>query len=73
MQSFFNAIANMASEMWEIFKNIIDYFLGLIEALWQYVTFVKNMLSALPSIVMVPASIILTIMIIKFFLNMGKN
>lgn len=73
MQSFFNAISNMAMEMWEIFKNIIDYFLGLIEALWQYVAFVKNMLDALPSIVMVPASIILTIMIIKFFLNMGKN
>lgn len=73
MQSFFNAIANMAGEMWEIFKNIIDYFLGLIEALWQYVSFVKDMLSTLPSMVMVPASIILTIMIIKFFLNMGKN
>lgn len=73
MQSFFNAIANMAGEMWEIFKNIIDYFLGLIEALWQYINFVKNMLTALPSMVMVPASIILTIMIIKFFLNMGKN
>lgn len=73
MQSFFNAVANMAMEMWEIFKNVIDYFLGLIEALWQYVAFVKNMLDALPNIVMVPASIILTIMIIKFFLNMGKN
>lgn len=73
MQSFFNAISNMAMEIWEIFKNIIDYFLGLIEALWQYVAFVKNMLDALPNIVMVPASIILTIMIIKFFLNMGKN
>lgn len=73
MQSFFNAVSNMAMEMWEIFKNVIDYFLGLIEALWQYVAFVKNMLDALPNIVMVPASIILTIMIIKFFLNMGKN
>ena len=73
MQSFFIGISNFIYGIWDIIKNIIDYFLGLFETLGQYVTFVMSMMNTLPSIVRAPAYIILTVMIIKFFLNLGKN
>lgn len=73
MQSWYIALSQLGHEIWAFISNGLKYFFGLFQTLGKYVSFVVDSINTLPMMVRVPAYIILTIMIIKFVLNMGKN
>lgn len=73
MQSFFISLANLIARCWEFFSTSLKNFFGLFESLGDMLLFVNDCLALLPLLIKVPCTIILTIMTVKFFLNLGKN
>lgn len=73
MQAWLSSLSNFISNVWEFVSSGIRYFLGLFDSLRQYLSFVMQSIQLLPIMVKVPVTIILTIMVIKFILNLGKN
>lgn len=73
MQSYFIAFSQLIQQIWNFISNSLSYFFGLFRTLGDYLRFVMDSLGTLPFMVRVPATIILTIMVIKFVLNFGKN
>lgn len=73
MQSFFISLGNLIQTIWEYIQTTINNFFGLFETLGDLLEFVNDCLGKLPMIIKAPCATILTIMVIKFVLNLGKN
>lgn len=73
MQSWYIGFSQLISNIWDFISNGIKYFFGLFQTVGKYLRFVVDSINTLPLMVRVPAYIIVTVMVIKFVLNMGKN
>lgn len=73
MEAFLNNLSNFISTVVEFISSGVNYFLQLFEDLKTSVIFVYECISYVPSAVRNVAVILLTIMIAKFVLSMGKQ
>lgn len=73
MQNFLLAISNFIQTVVDFVSSGIQYFLRLFEDLKTSVVFVFECISYIPSAVRNVAVILLTIMIAKFVISMGKQ
>lgn len=73
MEAFLNNLSNFIETVVEFVSSGIQYFLRLFEDLKTSVVFVYECISYIPSAVRNVAVILLTIMIAKFVLSMGKQ
>lgn len=73
MQNFLLAISNFIQTVVDFVSSGIQYFLRLFEDLKTSVFFVFECISYIPSAVRNVAVILLTIMIAKFVISMGKQ
>lgn len=73
MQNFFIAISNFIQQVTDYITSGIQYFLRLFEDLKTSVVFVYECISYIPGAVRNVAVILLTIMIAKFVLSLGKQ